>query len=97
MPPPQRNLSGTSSKIGSLSLIKCGNGCWSFHARIFGVGWPRRKRSTGWVSQGLLALMYPGTFGTVDQFAVEALKQVRGLPEESAIARMDPKYLSIKA
>ena len=32
-------------------------------------------------ASGLLALMYPQKFGTVDQFAVKALRQVEGLPE----------------
>jgi hypothetical protein len=31
-------------------------------------------------ASGLLALMYPKTFGTIAQFAVKALRQVQGLP-----------------
>ena len=46
-------------------------------------------------ASGLLALMYPQKFGTVDQFAVKALRQVEGLPEAEALARIKPAGLSI--
>jgi AbrB family looped-hinge helix DNA binding protein len=46
-------------------------------------------------ASGLLALMYPKTFGTVDQFVVKALREVGGLPEASALARMNPMSLSV--
>jgi hypothetical protein len=38
-------------------------------------------------ASGLLALMYPRDFGTVDQFVVNALRQVDGLPEAQAIIK----------
>jgi hypothetical protein len=47
-------------------------------------------------ASGLLSLMYPQKFATVDQFVVKALRQVDGLPEAEAILRMDPEGLSIK-
>lgn len=47
-------------------------------------------------ASGLLALMYPRHFGTVDQFAVKALRQVDGLPEAKALARMNPEALTIE-
>jgi hypothetical protein len=47
-------------------------------------------------ASGLLALMYPQKFATVDQFVVKALRQVDGLPEAESIARMDPEGLSVK-
>jgi hypothetical protein len=47
-------------------------------------------------ASGLLALMYPQKFATVDQFVVKALRQVDGLPEAEPIARMDPEGLSVK-
>ena len=40
--------------------------------------------------------MYPKHFGTVDQFVVKALRQVQGLPEAEALARMNPENLKIK-
>ena len=46
-------------------------------------------------SSGLLALMYPATFGTVDQFVVKALREVRGLTEAEALAKMNPQSLTI--
>jgi hypothetical protein len=46
-------------------------------------------------ASGLLALMYPQKFGTVDQFAVKTLRQVDGLPEAEKLARMNPVGLSI--
>ena len=47
-------------------------------------------------ASGLLSLMYPHKFGTVDQFVVKALSQVDGLPEAEAIAQMHPEGLSVK-
>jgi hypothetical protein len=42
-------------------------------------------------ASGLLSLMYPEHFGTVDQFAVDALAQVKNLPEANAISKMNQK------
>ena len=44
-------------------------------------------------ASGLLALMYPQNFGTVDQFAVKALRLVNGLPEAVSLSRMNPENL----
>jgi hypothetical protein len=46
-------------------------------------------------ASGLLALMYPQTFGTVDQFVVNALREIRNLPEAPALARMNPENLGV--
>jgi hypothetical protein len=46
-------------------------------------------------ASGLLSLMYPHQFATVDQFVVKALRQVNGFPEAAAIARMKPEGLTI--
>jgi putative addiction module CopG family antidote len=46
-------------------------------------------------ASGLLALIYPETFGTVDQFVVKALREVRNLPESAALARMKPEILTL--
>ncbi len=43
---------------------------------------------------GLLSLLYPEAFGTVDQFVVKALREVLNLQEASAIARMNPEGLT---
>jgi hypothetical protein len=40
-------------------------------------------------ASGLLSLMYPEKFATVDQFVVKALNQVDGLPEAESIAEME--------
>jgi hypothetical protein len=45
-------------------------------------------------ASGLLALLYPTTFATVDQFVVKALRQVDGLPEADALAKMKPESLT---
>jgi len=42
-------------------------------------------------ASGLLSLMYPEYFGTVDKFAVEALAQIDNLPEASAISKMNQR------
>lgn len=46
-------------------------------------------------ASGLLALLFPRYFGTIDQFAVKALLQIDGLPEHAALKKMNPDNLSI--
>jgi hypothetical protein len=45
---------------------------------------------------GLLSLLYPKSFGTVDQFVVKALRDVPSLPEAHAVARMKPEDLTAR-
>jgi hypothetical protein len=45
-------------------------------------------------ASGLLALLYPARFATVDQFVVKSLCDVRDLPEAAAIARMNPDNIT---
>ena len=45
-------------------------------------------------ASGLLALMYPTHFGTVDQFVVKALRGVSDLSEAEALAAMNPDGLT---
>jgi hypothetical protein len=46
-------------------------------------------------ASGLLALLYPQKFATVDQFVVKALRKVSGLPEAHHIAKIKkPENLS---
>jgi hypothetical protein len=47
-------------------------------------------------ASGLLALLYPKTFATVDQFVVKALRAVPGLPEASELLRMNPEGLTLR-
>ncbi len=44
-------------------------------------------------ASGLLTLMYPDNFGTVDQFVVKALREVDDLPQRHALERMNPEGL----
>ncbi len=46
-------------------------------------------------ASGLLAILYPEEFGTVDQFVVKALREVSSLPEASAINCMNPESLKL--
>ena len=46
-------------------------------------------------ASGLLSLMYPDRFATVDQFVVKALRLVPDLQEASALAMMNPENLTI--
>ena len=45
-------------------------------------------------ASGLLALMFPEAFATVDQFVVKALRDVEALPEAAALAKMNPEQLT---
>jgi hypothetical protein len=44
-------------------------------------------------ASGLLAVLFPAQFGTVDQFAVKALAKIPELPERDLIAAMNPESL----
>jgi hypothetical protein len=46
-------------------------------------------------ASGLLALMYPDKFGTVDRFVVEALQQIEDLPEADEVKMMKPANLTL--
>lgn len=46
-------------------------------------------------ASGLLTLMYPEHFGTVDQFVVKALREVDDLPQRPAFERMNPDGLKL--
>jgi hypothetical protein len=48
-------------------------------------------------ASGLLALLYPQNFATVDQFVLKALRSVRGLPEAASLAPMHAQALSLTA
>jgi hypothetical protein len=45
-------------------------------------------------ASGLLALIYPKIYGTVDQFCVKALRGIPSLPEREAVNRMNAHSLS---
>jgi hypothetical protein len=62
--------------------------CLAFATSIRGLG------TAG--ASGLLAVLFPMQFGTVDQFAVKALATVPELPEKGLIATMNPESLSPK-
>jgi hypothetical protein len=47
-------------------------------------------------ASGLLALMYPQKFGTVDQFVVLALREVDNLPDALALKRMYRNALTLR-
>ena len=46
-------------------------------------------------ASGLLAVLFPAHFGTVDQFAVKALVKIPELPERDLIAVMNPESLKL--
>lgn len=47
-------------------------------------------------ASGLLSLLFPKYFGTVDQFAVKALREIPDLPENTEIKGMNPKALTLE-
>jgi hypothetical protein len=46
-------------------------------------------------ASGLLSLMYPDSFATVDQFVVGALQLINDLPENKLLLKMNPKSISL--
>jgi hypothetical protein len=62
----------------------------------FGLKTAKEIRGLGTAgASGLLSLMYPEHFATVDQFVVKALCLVSGLPEANALSKMKPLNLSV--
>ncbi len=52
-------------------------------------------KGLGWAgASGLLAVLFPEWFGTVDQFAVKALANVPTLAEQPELRAMNPKHLT---
>lgn len=47
-------------------------------------------------ASGLLSLLYPNAFGTVDQFVVKSLLNIPDIPEKPMLVRMKPLGLSIE-
>ena len=47
-------------------------------------------------ASGLLAVLFPRHFGTVDQFAVKALTKIPNLQERNLISAMNPESLKLK-
>lgn len=61
--------------------------CLSIVANIRGLG------TAG--ASGLLAILFPHDFGTVDQFVVKSLLEIDNLPEHKQIEQMNPTGLKI--
>ena len=60
-------------------------------------GRKRAKQRHGWGTagaSGLLAVLEPEHFATVDQFVVKALASIQGLPEHDRILQMKPDSLT---
>jgi hypothetical protein len=47
-------------------------------------------------ASGLLSVLFPSDFGTVDQFAVKALRGIPDLPERARVAEMQPDSLTVR-
>ena len=62
--------------------------CLSIASEIHGLG------PAG--ASGLLSILFPENFGTIDQYVVKALKKVKGIPCAAELAKMNPNSLSIK-
>ena len=45
-------------------------------------------------ASGLLSLMYPSKFATVDQFVVKTLREIPNLPEQAVLNKINPEGLS---
>lgn len=47
-------------------------------------------------ASGLLSILFPQDFGTVDQFVVKSLLSIEGIPEHSIIEKMRPDSLKLQ-
>ena len=46
-------------------------------------------------ASGLLSILFPKDFGTVDQFVVKSLLEVEGLPQHTVLDEMKPDFLKV--
>lgn len=47
-------------------------------------------------ASGLLSILFPELYGTVDQFVVKSLSLIDDLPEHDAVSKMNPEALTLK-
>jgi hypothetical protein len=91
-------LSKYEGKLGDLDKIRLALLRIDPHEIKFGLKKAGEIRGLGMPgASGLLALLYPRHFGTVDLFVVERLSEVPDLPDAAAIARMQERALKAKA
>lgn len=45
---------------------------------------------------GLLSLLFPECFGTVDKYVVKALRRIKNLPQINEVCKMDPTNLAVE-
>jgi len=56
----------------------------------------KRIRGLGYAgASGLLALIFPHLYGTIDQFVVDNLRRIADLPEHDRVQKMKPMNLSL--
>lgn len=87
----------TANSLGELFSIK--EKLFAFNVTDIDQGLRIAKSIKGLGSagaSGLLALLFPKWFGTVDQFVVKALCEIESLPERQQVCAMDPEGLSEK-
>lgn len=77
-------------------LLEVKNDLFSFNLNDVELGLKiaHRIRGLGIAgASGLLSVLFPSYFGTVDQFVVKALLEIENLPEKSKLLEMDPMNL----
>lgn len=80
--------------LGSLHSIKVELFSFDKENARLGIEIASRIKGLGTAgASGLLSILLPRQFGTVDQFVVKALREVQGLPEVDALKKMTPENL----
>lgn len=102
----QNRLATTRKSLETYLLDDSINELGQIHKGLFGfdksdIVWgllmATRIRGLGVAgASGLLAVLFPEHFGTVDQFVVKALQSIPSLPHKSKVIAMKPLDLSIK-
>jgi len=87
----------TSNGLNDLHLIKKGIFVLDKNDILKGLKITSQIKGLGTAgASGLLAVLFPSYFATVDQFAVKALTEVNDLPERPYIISMNPDQIKIK-
>ena len=83
------------NRLGDLNIIK--NDLFEFDREYVREGLSISKKIHGLGTagaSGLLAILFPDYFGTVDQFVVKALLDIPDLPEREIVLQMNPDDIS---
>lgn len=102
----KNRLKTTRNHLEKYRDLDCMEELEEIHRAIFNIDLNQTKELLSTVSRirglstagasGLLSVLFPSHYGTVDQFVVKSLRNIDNLPEHQKLMRMNPESLSIR-